>query len=47
MAVNISMRDLIDPAFPDEIDELIREAGAPETTPGEAVNQALGTIEKP
>jgi diguanylate cyclase (GGDEF)-like protein/PAS domain S-box-containing protein len=28
MAVNISMRDLIDPAFPDEIDELIREAGA-------------------
>jgi diguanylate cyclase (GGDEF)-like protein len=28
MAVNISMRDLIDPAFPDEIDELIEEAGA-------------------
>ena len=28
MAVNISMRDLIDPAFPDEIDELIHEAGA-------------------
>jgi len=28
MAVNISMRDLIDPAFPEEIDELIREAGA-------------------
>jgi len=28
MAVNISMRDLIDPAFPDEIDELTREAGA-------------------
>ena len=28
MAVNISMRDLIDPAFPDEIDDLIREAGA-------------------
>jgi EAL domain-containing protein (putative c-di-GMP-specific phosphodiesterase class I) len=28
MAVNISMRDLIDPSFPDEIDELIREAGA-------------------
>jgi osmotically-inducible protein OsmY len=26
---------------------LIREAGAPETTPGAAVNQAVGTIEKP
>src|SRR5205085_6633771 len=26
---------------------LIREAGASETTPGEAVNRALGTIEKP
>jgi hypothetical protein len=26
---------------------LIREAGAHETTPGEAVNEALGTGEKP